>query len=219
MNNKYLGCGEFASCYLQGNNRVIKIYKDVKSSSMIDSKMLGLKNDTYIFPIDAIYDNGNIVATIMTYINSLPLDKRNIELEKLIDGILKAYEDTDLLSENKIKTYDVYPKNMLFNLGYKVIDTDFYTFTRDKNLIERNIFNFNTGIYILLFGNREKYKPYKFIESNRDLLDLFYQTFFLNRENKTLPEFLVLLKKVMENNIEHELITLEDLKHELKRMR
>lgn len=207
--NKFLGKGINGSCYLdEETGEVIKIYNNSLILDSIPSEFVGLYNSTYVFPKRMILDpnTGKRVATVFRYIDSLSLDKKDIDIDDIINSIDKCYNDTDKISKQEIVTFDVFPKNMLYDDSIKIIDIDYYNIgdLKDYNLIKlRNITTLNKGLGVLFFDIFSDLP--NLINGNPVLKELFYQCFTLNNDNRTLKEFLLHLKKIVQEQEQKEI--------------
>ena len=189
-----IGHGEFGACYFDENGNVIKVYNSI-SSSLISSELIGIKNDTYIFPFKIIYSNGTPIATLTKYINSPNLDNKDLLISDLINSIPVVYEDTDRISDLKIETNDVRSQNMLYTDSIKIIDSDFYKISDKPNIeiISHNISQFNYGIIKYILSSNPK-----ILNNDKELQEFFFQL-TLSNDNRYLIEFLLFLKKKLES--------------------
>jgi len=215
---KYLGEGKNGICYLD-SGKVTKIYKNTSVLYDIPSEFVGLYNSTYVFPEKMIFDSntGKRVAALFRYINSVPLDKKDISIDDIINSIDTCYADTDKLSKQGIRTFDVYPKNMLYDNGIKIIDIDYYYFSRDKDIYKCNIDDFNTAIMLLFTNELIQVKFPKLFEKDKILFDLYKQTFLSENDNKTLKELLLHLKKIIQEQEQKEIKMVSEYKKILSR--
>lgn len=212
---KFLGAGAFGSCYLVDDLKVMKIFYEPMEKNFIDPNLVGIDNDTYIFYEKLIKSNKKIVAAISRYINSLDLNHKDIGIDDLISSVSNSYSDTDILSDTNIVINDIQPKNMLYDGHLRIIDTDFYYLNDNliQDLENNNIQRLNEG-YGSFFPI-----PEDFIKERRNLLNLYYQTFSINSDNKTIKEFLILLKQELEMYEEKNFITVSEMKKSLLRIK
>ena len=189
---KVLGERSFGRCYLTDDFRVLKIFIMAKFINKIDERLLGIKNDTYVFYDSFLKNEYEKLGIYERYIPGKSLDKQDISYDNLIKSIDKVYSDTDALSYQNIETYDVLPRNMIYYNGIKIIDTDFYNaLSSDKLLRESNIQRFNQGVEALIIPNDET--P-KILLDNKSLNELWLQTMESLDDNRTLKEFLICLR-------------------------
>lgn len=202
---KYLGGGLTGSCYLD-SGKVTKIYKNPSVLYGIPSEFVGLYNSTYVFPEKMILDSntGKRVAAVFRYIESLPLDKKDISIDDVISSIDTCYTDTDKLSKQGIRTFDVYPKNMMYDKGIKIIDVDYYYFSNDKDIFINNIDDLNFALMSLFIKSPLQMKCPEIIQENKVLFDLYNQAFSSGNDNKTLKEFLINLKDIVQEKEQKE---------------
>jgi len=213
-----IGNGKNGNCYLE-NGQVIKIYNNKNVLSGIPSEFVGLYNDTYVFPEKMILDvnTKKRIAAVFRYIDSLTLDKKDISIYDVIDSIDKCYIDTDKLSKQGIRTFDVYPKNMMYNNGIKIIDIDYYYLSDDKDLFEDNISDLNYGLGLLFFdASKLCVDCPKLIMNESDLFNLYNQT-FMSLDNKTLKQFLICLKDYVQEEEQKEVKMVSEYKKILSR--
>ena len=104
---------------------------------------------------------------------------------------------------------------MLYDGHLRIIDTDFYYLNDNliQDLENNNIQRLNEG-YGSFFPI-----PEDFIKERRNLLNLYYQTFSINSDNKTIKEFLILLKQELEMYEEKNFITVSEMKKSLLRIK
>lgn len=102
----------------------------------------------------------------LQYINPL-----TININNLMQSIKQVKEDTKLISENKIKSYDVIYNIMYDYKNIEVIDTDEYNYSMlpVKDLIAKNNYSFNIGIKQFLIDNYFD----EFVASNKELNDMY----------------------------------------------
>lgn len=189
---KMLGEGSFGRCYLTDDFRVLKIFTIAKFINKIDERLIGIKNDTYVFYDSFLKNEYEKLGIYERYIPGKSLDKQDISYSLLINAIDKAYSDTDDLSYQGIETCDVLPRNMIYYNGIKIIDTDFYNASSsDKLLKASNIQRFNQGIEALIIPDDDI--P-KMLLNNKNLNELWLQTMESLDDNRTLKEFLICLR-------------------------
>lgn len=195
---KYLGHGFYGTCYLTDDGKVFKDFNRIVEKPFIPKELINVKNDTYIFYDKVLYKDGNITSGYLKYIDSKTLDIKDIKMDDLISSIDKVYDDTKDISDKRICSYDVFPKNMMYDGKIRMIDTDLYSIDNEKDkdvILYQNIRNVNDGIGELLFSLDFNIQN---INKNDELLGLFFQTFH-SLDNKTLKEFLICLKKYLED--------------------
>ena len=215
MEKKLIGKGSFGECYLRKDGKVLKIYYDNTANSIMSKDFIvGVINDTYIFPEEMVYFKNTPIGTVMKYIDSLPLDKKDVSINNIINSIPKAYSDTDLLSKQGIELWDVFSYNVLYDDGIKIIDTDFFNIKKESNKLHyENIVTFNSCFGVFLFGIYGYEKIFKLPYFNKSLEELYKQTFlYTQNDNKTLVDFLKVLRENIINIEQKEINTMHEMK-------
>lgn len=121
-------------------NKAIKVYHEVfddEMSYLTKNKEETLKfnqavNNTYIFPDDVLMLNDKIVGYTSKFVSGKNLQYINpltININNLMQSLKQVKEDTKLISENKIKSYDVMYNIMYDYENIAVIDTDEYNYS------------------------------------------------------------------------------------------
>ena len=131
-------------------------------------------NNTYIFPDDVLMLNDKIVGYTSKFVSGKNLQYINplsVNINNLMQSIKQVKEDTKLISENKIKSYDVIYNIMYDYENIAVIDTDEYNYSMlpVKDLIAKNNYSFNIGIKQFLIDNYFD----EFVASNKELNDMY----------------------------------------------
>lgn len=214
-----IGKGCFAICYLNEDNEAVKIYHE----EVLFSPLIGIKNDTYVFPPKIYYNNnGRISSTVMPFVKGLPIIKEDIELNKVIFGINKVYEDTDKLSDINIVIEDINNKNILYdreNKRLRIVDTDNYCINNgyyDGILKQRNIAILNYSFCYSVISSIEEY--ISFLEKNKVLKELDNEMKNFTFSNKLLKEYLIALRTILEEKVNKEIITFQDVRMTIKKL-
>ena len=163
-------------------NKAIKVYHEVfddEMSYLTKNKEETLKfnqavNNTYIFPDDVLMLNDKIVGYTSKFVSGKNLQYINplsVNINNLMQSIKQVKEDTKLISENKIKSYDVMYNIMYDYENIAVIDTEEYNYSilPVKDLIAKNNYSFNIGIKQFLIDNYFD----EFVASNKELNDMY----------------------------------------------
>lgn len=196
---EYLGRGGEGTCKKLNNKEVIKYldgpYIDLNEEQIQMFK--NKKNKTYLFPYKIIYIDNKMEGYITKYSsckNLIEVSRDNINFDKFILGSKKVEEDTKLISDKGISTYDV-----LFNILYKngifhIIDTCNYEIVDkdSKELYKKNISFFNYSLLEFLVKDRF----YKFVFESKELSELYKESengesiiFFLETLKQKLSEY------------------------------
>ena len=163
-----------------------------------------IENNTFIWPKETIFVNGEVVGYITPYINAKSLYKINplrVNLDTFNKAIINAKKDIDLISDHKIVTMDMM-YNMLYNKSFSIIDEDDYTYLRDESDIELNRKinhnNFDMEIYYFLADGIFE----NFINSHSDLKELY------GSKKENVLVFLKLFRKYLSEMFDKEITCL-----------
>lgn len=198
-NLEFLGRASEGTCKKLNNKEVIK-YLDGPYVNLTEAQILkfkNIKNNTYLFPYRIIYIDNKLEGYITKYSpekNLIEVPRDNINFDKFIIGSKKVEENTKLISDKGISTYDV-----LFNILYKngvfhIIDTCDYEIVdkENKELYKNNISAFNYSLLEFLVKDRF----YKFVFESKELSELYKESengesiiFFLETLKQKLSEY------------------------------
>lgn len=158
----FIGSGSHGECYLDKNtNKVYKIFNqyvdelddDWKFNFTKENllKFSNIENNTYIFPLDVIIVEDEIVGYICDYACGNSLFKTNpleVNLDNFSYAISNSLNDIQIISLSGVKTFDVTYNTIYGDDGIKIIDCDDYSFSNmDKDsLFRTNCDNFNYEI-------------------------------------------------------------------------
>lgn len=125
---------------------------------------------SYITPQKILYIRDKFEGYIMKFCKGGDLSKRklDISIDEFSTSLDKLMEDTDKLSEIKHMIFDTYITNVMYDEGFRMIDTDDYSYhptmsfdeVSHENMERLNkmlvdIFIKNTNLGILYFSNVE----------------------------------------------------------------
>ena len=197
-------------------NKAIKVYHEVfddEMSYLTKNKEETLKfnqavNNTYIFPDDVLMLNDKIVGYTSKFVSGKNLQYINpltININNLMQSLKQVKEDTKLISENKIKSYDV-----MYNIMYKngrlyVVDTLEYGI--NKTSYEDNRACIDNEIMLFLVDDYFDY----FIKDNL-LLNEMYMDY-----NVSSLEFLKEFRKKLSEYLDKDITKLNDAKSLVKK--
>lgn len=144
---KYIGQGSQGVCYLNiKNNTVYKIFHayydddDVYCDEKEILKFSNIHNDTFIWPINVVRVNKEIVGYTMPYVkarNFYEINPLNINLDTLKKAVKKTYQDILLITQNNVRMYDT-TYNVMYTSGHiYVIDTIEYDYAKVTYLENR----------------------------------------------------------------------------------
>ena len=109
--------------------------KEVNEFQEVLLKQTEIKSTKILLPRIVIADNENLYGYITEYANGTSIREidENISLEKLLNMIKELEEEIMILSEKKVRVYDVHDENIIVNENeMKIIDTDDYYFDTEK---------------------------------------------------------------------------------------
>ena len=197
-------------------NKAIKVYHEVfddEMSYLTKNKEETLKfnqavNNTYIFPDDVLMLNDKIVGYTSKFVSGKNLQYINpltININNLMQSLKQVKEDTKLISENKIKSYDV-----MYNIMYKngrlyVVDTLEYGI--NKTSYENNRACIDNEIMLFLVDDYFDY----FVKDNL-LLNEMYMDY-----NVSSLEFLKEFRKKLSEYLDKDITKLNDAKSLVKK--
>ena len=212
---KYLGEGSQGICYLRKeDNAVFKVFHeffDSESSGYTKEYILrfsNIKNSTFIWPNDIIIVENEIVGYTMPYKKSKNLCEINpllVNLNSLETATIKAEEDVKLLTDNKVKLYDV-RYNILYSNGtMNIIDTLEYS-SREVTY-EENRQNIDEELMLFLVDNYFD----NFVKSDK-LLKEMYMEFQVRG-----VDFLRLFRRKLSEYMDKDIVKLNEAKTLVRR--
>lgn len=133
------GLGSFGRCYYFNDDKVLKKFKDpINFIEANLKKMVGLQNDSYVFPEILIYKERELWGYIMERVRGMALlsNQNNLCFLALIESLDKLYCDTLEISKLGIVADDLAARNMTYDQDKKlrVYDTDFYQVKKRKSI-------------------------------------------------------------------------------------
>jgi len=150
---------------------------------------ISINIDSYITPQKLLYIGNKFEGYIMKFCKGKDLEKRrlNISVSEFAESTVKLMEDTDKLSKLKYNIFDSFITNVMYDDGFKMIDTDDYPYVQELslNIIKQEntkrlnqmlceIFIKNAGLANLYFGNVEFKKMMKKCEDG----DILFEELF-----------------------------------------
>ena len=102
---KMLGEGSFGRCYLTDDFRVLKIFTMAKFINKIDERLIGIKNDTYVFYDSFLKNEYEKLGIYERYIPNKSLDKKDISYSLLINAIITSIKLPYIFSYNSVVVY------------------------------------------------------------------------------------------------------------------
>lgn len=93
-------------------------------------RKLEINIDSYITPVKLLYVSGRFDGYIMPFCKDKDLEKRrlNISVDEFSNNANKLVSDTHKLSSLNYNIYDTFISNVMYDNGFKMIDTDDYPY-------------------------------------------------------------------------------------------
>ena len=203
-----LGRGACATVYRYDDDLVIKVFNE-KGMELHDKEsfsfLVGVKNETCVFPESFVEVDGNFHGYVMQYIEGTELHNvvKKLDFRKIIEAIQKVEKDLKNLASNKILFQDLNQGGIMWNNEekIKIIDTDFFQKNEDiteEQAYSHNLEAFNSMIEMelgILMGQSNIIID--FLQSNEEYNQLYmnYMLSSLKGSNMSVNE---LLNKAME---------------------
>lgn len=101
-------------------------------------RKIDIKIDSYITPIKLLYVSGRFDGYIMPFCKGKDLEKRklDISIDEFGTSTDKLMDDTHELSLLKFNIYDTFISNVMYDDGFKMVDTDDYPYVPKLSLDE-----------------------------------------------------------------------------------
>ena len=160
-----IGRGACANVYKYKDKALKVLNESGKAMTNLEetSKLVGIKNDTFVFPEEILTNaDGEVIGYILELVDGQAfIDDdiiKNIDFNTLKKSILKVEQDLQQLSSNKVICDDLNHKNIMWDLSngcIKIIDTDSFIVNEDfteKQIYGINLKQFNEQIELVL-GN------------------------------------------------------------------
>ena len=108
----------------------------------IERKMQ-IKIDSYVTPVKLIYISGRFNGYTMDFCKDKDLEKRrlNLSVDEFSSSVDKLVEDTKELSFLGFNIYDTFISNVMYDNGFKMIDTDDYPYVPNLSFDETSHIN------------------------------------------------------------------------------
>ena len=116
------------------------IYQEDKEN--IERK-IDINIDSYVTPIKLLYVRGKFDGYVMPFCKGKDLEKRklDISIDEFSKSTDKLVEDTDKLSKIKYNIYDTFITNVMYDDGFKMVDTDDYPYNPNMSYDEISLIN------------------------------------------------------------------------------
>lgn len=165
----------------------LKLFNDLEEQKVENyERKLNINIDSYIFPIKLVYINDKFKGYTMKFCKGKDLERRRLDLnvDEFTSSTAKLVEDTKKLSLTQYSIYDTFITNVMYDNGFKMIDTDSYILKEKKTVSEieqinnrrlnqmlLDIFLKNSGLSILYFSDVEFKKMIKKCEDGEILFE------------------------------------------------
>ena len=199
-----LGRGACSVVYKCDDNSVIKVLNEA-GKEMFDkenfSNIVGINNDTCVFPKKTLLIDGEFKGYTMDYIQGEMLHDiiKKIDLKTLTKAIKKVENDLKLLSKEKILLQDLNHGGVMWEdkeSRIKIIDTDFFykeNLAQEEQCYSSNITSFNTLIEMELgILNGQDTEVIRYLQNKPEYNTLYkeYMIGSLIGENKSVTELI-----------------------------
>lgn len=199
------GSGSSATCYILNSRYLIKEIDNFLYFPEDNIRLLkGVKNDTFIYPVDYYAEDGSALQFKLRYIRnafSLYSMRNNVSIDRFSSLIAKVYEDVKRVSELGIGLHDVWSGNILFNgkrLYFIDREEDQVLDTTYENVLSYNLFSINRCFYYYLLGDLSTSGLIgNVLEDNRITRELTKMIFSEKNDCFILKDFLQEYKKVL----------------------
>ncbi len=190
------------------NEKGMEMYNEEEFSNLI-----GIENDTCVFPKDRVKIDGKFQAYTMEYVKGAKLSDtiKQIEIQKLQLAIKKAENDLKKMASDKILIKDLNQGSIIWDEqkeNIKIIDTDF--FEKNENITEQQCYNANINAFNnilemeLGFLNGQGTKLSEYLQCNEEFSKLYkkYMIYSLNGKNISITELLDKAVEIFESDYE-----------------
>lgn len=147
----YISQGKNGSCFRIGQNKVFKEFNLNNFLEKSITRLSRLKIEPFVFPSELVYVDDNFVGYTMDFVDGVTLDQvKSIDLDNYLNEIRKLEYSISYLSILHYLILDFKERNIMFTSDneFKVIDTDFYTYTDVRDLYRRNLASMATTITV-----------------------------------------------------------------------
>ncbi len=152
----YLGHGFNASVYKLDEENVFKKFNYRGKFEESCKELMKLNSDTFVFPKELVYENHIFVGYIMDYIKGKTLNKinENENIYDFINQVKKCEYDVSTLSIYKYYIIDFKEENIMYtdDKQLKVIDTDYYYKSNNKELFKDNLASYSVACLMPLMN-------------------------------------------------------------------
>lgn len=220
------GEGSCGKCYILNENTLYKEFYPVTEEDFIICEkelrpLVGIINDTFVFPIELNIKYGILLGYTMRYVKGVSLKNLNhdIFLYSLIYALPKVYEDIEIISKKGILLYDISDDNILFD-GTKlsIIDQDRSTIIDNPRLaLMYNRRNFNQTILCYICEQTMQNREIEKFISSDVYLNYIYEGLNQGISNEFMIEFLETIREKLFEVYGDVAINVKDIKKILEK--
>lgn len=212
----FLDKGQYGKCYILENGKVLKLYNTPKILSEINKfkYFLQYKNNSFLFPIDFVYDkelfHGYICNKSMG--NNIKKVFSKIKFNKLAKTAKTLEKDINFISDGKILIDDFNPSNVLYdNKKIEVIDYDFYNIRNDldKNKLKKHNLEELRGLISTLFIDE--------LITNEETRTIVDKIIECENSDNNIDEMIFEIKNVIGSHYKENINSIEELNEILRR--
>ena len=144
---KPIGYGSHSSIYKArvGNDMfAIKKYNWIYNEDLENiERKININIDSYVTPVKIMYISGKFDGYLMSLCKDKDLEKRKlkISIDEFYSSTDKLVEDTHKLSSLGYNIYDTFISNVMYDNGFKMIDTDDYPYNPNMSFDELDQIN------------------------------------------------------------------------------
>lgn len=217
--------GSCSTVYPYKNNTVLKLLNDSGKKLYNEeqfSNIVGLKNETCVFPKQAVFLEEQFVGYTMEQVHGEQLQNviASLDFSVLERALQKVEADLHVLAKDKILFQDVNQGNLMWdaeNQTIKIIDTDF--FQKEEGIQEEECYNHNIGQFNntlemelkMLSGQGTKIS--EFLHSSPEFSKYYktYMTGSITENPISIVELIQQARKVIEKEFGKEVTSLKEM--------
>lgn len=219
------GSGSFGKCFIVNENILYKklflteegtlpIYEDSFEN------IVGLNNDTFIFPMYLDIDKEYIRGLFLKWIHARNMEEINsdILISTVIEALDKFRLDLKKVSDIGIVIDDITSENMLFNDQFYMIDLESSKFNFDM----KDLFGFNEASFVWFFDDYftsgKYYSSFCHLLSSNKKLNKSYYDVVKGMKLYYFQEFLYVYKKIISDLADSDVDNLRNVHKVLSRI-
>jgi len=228
-----LGRGACSVVYKYDDNSVVKVLNEA-GKELFDSEkfsnIVGIENDTCVFPKKAVLIDGELKGYTMDYIQGEMLHEiiKKIDLSTLTNAIKKVENDLKQLSKEKILLQDLNHGGIMWDnkeSRIKIIDTDFFykeNLAQEEQCYSSNITSFNTLIEMELgILNGQDTEVIRYLQNKPEYNTLYkeYMIGSLIGENKSVTELIDKAIEIVEKDFGTKVNNIEEMQQLIEKQK